>query len=779
MAVAVACMSCAAVALLGAAPVGASPYIHAHRGGAIVNGQPTYPENAMPAFRQAARRGFTLELDAKVTSDGVPVVFHDATLDRVTPCSGPVAERTLAQLGSCKLDVLGAEDHLRPLPAGDRRRAPIPRLATVLRLLRRTGASANLEIKNIPTDPDFDATPGFATTVAEAIKASGVPSGQLIVQSFWAPNLTVAKQVLPGADTSYLSVSAGNAAAVNVARANGYQWVSPQWPVSQDYVSHAHSLGLQVVPYTVDLAADMRAAFDLGVDALITNDPRRARRVFSSAEGPAPRIPAAPSASACRATAAKRSRPPIRALDAAPGAPRVFAMQFKQELRHVVSYGSFRRKIECMIRRYVVPFKARHRPNVVAFNEDVGLMTLATGSRGAEARQIGGAADPPPACAGSPPPCSALLAALSVGTAYAAPKTAYQGRFPGVPGLAAPFLVATDTFARGWMQVFSDMARRYGVYILGSNDQARFRESRDPAEIDTFRDPDLPRPDSVYVATAPQIYNEAFLWAPRFVGREGPAPLRNVVARNRKVPLTPIEQSLQLTPGPASGADGIANVRPYRLPGTRARMSFATSLPAFEYGYEFGLKPAGLDPCSDIATYYMPCLDRLGANLVMQDEANPGPWAGIGGQGQWQPLEWMGSTWRASADPTVSFDYNVTPHMVGNLADLVFDGQTAITQRGLRGPRRCHYIGNRRAQPSDQASYRRYAGPKRQFLALVPWVRKDGPRPDLHATAGRLSAYSGAKIENDYLETAVVADLPFPRERRRANCLGVSRSGSG
>ena len=327
------------------------------------------------------------------------------------------------------------------------------------------------------------------------------------------------------------------------------------------------------------------------------------------------------------------------------------------------------------------------------------------------------------------------------------------------------------------MQVFSDMARRYGVYMLGSNDQAPFRESRDSAEIDTFRDPDLPKPDSVFVATAPQVYNEAFLWAPRFVRREGPLPLRNVVAENRKVPLTPIEQALQLTSGPSSGADGIANVRPYRLPGTRARMAFATSLPAFTYGYDFGMKPPGLDPCSDLSTYYMPCLERLGANLVMQDEANPGPWAGTGGQGAWQPLEWMGSTWRASADPTVSFDYNVTPHLVGNLADLAFDGQTAITERGLRGPRRCTYIGNRRALPADQPPFRRYAGPKRQFLAIAPWVRPDGPRPELEQAAARLSGFSGSKIENDYLETAVIADLPFPRDRRRASCRGVPRSG--
>ena len=119
---------CGAAALAGAPPAPAAPYIHAHRGGAIVKGKPTYPENTMPAFRQAARRGFTLELDAKITADGVPVVFHDATLDRVTPCTGLLADRTFAQLRGCKLDVLGAEDHLRQLAPSDPRRAPIPRL---------------------------------------------------------------------------------------------------------------------------------------------------------------------------------------------------------------------------------------------------------------------------------------------------------------------------------------------------------------------------------------------------------------------------------------------------------------------------------------------------------------------------------------------------------------------------------------------------------------------------------------------------------------------------
>jgi hypothetical protein len=271
------------------------------------------------------------------------------------------------------------------------------------------------------------------------------------------------------------------------------------------------------------------------------------------------------------------------------------------------------------------------------------------------------------------------------------------------------------------------------------------------------------------VATSDNVYNEVFMWGPRNVRRTGPSILRNLVARNKKVPLTPIEQDLQFTPGPATGAAAVANVRPYRLPGTRARIAFATSLPAFVYGDP----PASVNPCSDTSKYYMRCLDRLGANLVIQDEANPGRWTGADGDGveMWQPLSWMTSTWRTAADPSVHLTYNVTPMMVGNLADLAFDGQSAITQRGLRGPRRCHYIGNAQwISGEDRPDLRDEAGSKPQFLALAPWVRPDGPRSVLREVGGRLAPGSGDALENDYLETALVADLPFPADGRRRGC---------
>jgi hypothetical protein len=485
---------------------------------------------------------------------------------------------------------------------------------------------------------------------------------------------------------------------------------------------------------------------------------------------PASAASAAPSARACAKTRAHRTAPPVVNLRSGPRAVRVFAMQPKQEVRHVRTYAAFRTKIECMVREYVRPRLARGRGmvNVVAFNEDIGLMTAGTGSRGAKARQVIGNPSGAPGCEGQGFPCATIATLGALNEGYSRELEAYRQRFPQLSPVSGVFVAATDTFARGWMKTFSDLARRYDVYILGSNNQAEFRESTDPADIETFADPDGPRPKSVFVATGPAVHNEVFMWGPRDVRKTGPRLMRNVVARNKKVPLTPIEQTLELTPGPSTGRAAVANVRPYRIPATRARVSFATSLPAFVYGDP----PSGTDPCSDTSKYYMRCLDKLGANVVMQDEANPGQWTGEDGDGiqKWQPLSWMTSTWRAAADPSVSFDYNVTPHLVGNLADLPFDGQTAITQRGLRG-RRCHYIGNERwIEGEDRPDLKDEAGGKSEFLAIAPWVRRDGPRDDLRAVGAKLAPGSGDRMENDYLETAVIADLTFPRDPRRASC---------
>lgn len=269
-------IACVALAL----PAGASAVeIHAHRGGTLENGMAVTPENSMTAFQHAAAdlHADVIELDAKVTSDGVPVVMHDATLDRTTDCSGQVRAHSAEQVLACRIDTLGTADRLVPFPSSTEH---VPSLAAVLTWAGGAGVRLNLEIKNPPIDPDFDPTPAFATAVLDAVDASGINTADVLIQSFWPVDLRHAE--LRGYETSLLTLSPLNEPGTAFATAAGHEWVSPQWPplTGTQYVELAHLLGRKVVPFTLDQAGPIGDAADAGVDAIITNDVVLAQQVL-------------------------------------------------------------------------------------------------------------------------------------------------------------------------------------------------------------------------------------------------------------------------------------------------------------------------------------------------------------------------------------------------------------------------------------------------------------------------------------------------------------------
>ena len=68
------------------------------------------PENSMPAFRRAADAGFGIELDVRLTGDGVPVVVHDEDLFRAAGVRRRIADLTLAGLRKYRL--FGTEERV-------------------------------------------------------------------------------------------------------------------------------------------------------------------------------------------------------------------------------------------------------------------------------------------------------------------------------------------------------------------------------------------------------------------------------------------------------------------------------------------------------------------------------------------------------------------------------------------------------------------------------------------------------------------------------------------
>src|SRR5204862_4689357 len=80
------------------------PLVFAHRGGSALA-----PENTIEAFDNGLRLGADgLELDVRLSRDGVVVVHHDRTLERTTGLTGTVASRTSAELHRAGVPALSA-----------------------------------------------------------------------------------------------------------------------------------------------------------------------------------------------------------------------------------------------------------------------------------------------------------------------------------------------------------------------------------------------------------------------------------------------------------------------------------------------------------------------------------------------------------------------------------------------------------------------------------------------------------------------------------------------
>jgi glycerophosphoryl diester phosphodiesterase len=247
------------------------PLVFAHRGGCALG-----PENTLAAFDAGLAAGADgLEIDVHLSSDGVPVVHHDDTLDRTTDASGPVAARSAAELSrlnaACRFTgsrVSGAA--LDPALCG------VPSLADVLR--RYPDARIIVEMK---VD---SAAMGLA--VAREVRACGAVA-RVCAAGYGIACLRAIREALPHAATS--------ASHPEVRCALHRSWLG--WPVrrpayagyqvpefagrirvvSPRFIRHAHAHNLKVQVWTVDEPRDMRRLLDWGVDALISNRPDLAR----------------------------------------------------------------------------------------------------------------------------------------------------------------------------------------------------------------------------------------------------------------------------------------------------------------------------------------------------------------------------------------------------------------------------------------------------------------------------------------------------------------------
>lgn len=226
-----------------------APTVIAHRGA-----REAAQENTLPAFRLAREFGAEwVELDARRTADGVVVVHHDA------------------QLGDGRLL---SELTVEELPEF------IPSLAEALEECH--GMGVNIEIKNLPSDPDYDAEHLVSDAVAGLVQAY-LGTDRALVSSFNIDTLDRLHAVDPTIPLAYLFDIGDPASAIARACAHEMSAIHPYDPlVTASMVERAQDEGLQVNVWTVNDPGRMAVLADYGVDGICTDVPDIAREVIDA-----------------------------------------------------------------------------------------------------------------------------------------------------------------------------------------------------------------------------------------------------------------------------------------------------------------------------------------------------------------------------------------------------------------------------------------------------------------------------------------------------------------
>ena len=217
------------------------------------------PENTLAAFRLGAAHGYrAFECDVKLSSDGVPFLLHDATLDRTTSERGVAGQRPWSELS--RIDA-GAW-HSRAY-AGE----PLPSLDGIARYVQRNGFALNIEIK--PT-PGQELATGVAVGAACAALWSEART-PLLFSSFRPEALQGAKEAAPQLPRALL-VDTLYAGWFDIARALGCVAVVTNYNVmSADLIEQLHHAGLRGLCYTVNDPPEARRLLALGIDGIITD----------------------------------------------------------------------------------------------------------------------------------------------------------------------------------------------------------------------------------------------------------------------------------------------------------------------------------------------------------------------------------------------------------------------------------------------------------------------------------------------------------------------------
>lgn len=257
------------------------------------------PEHTFPSYDLAKKLGADyIEQDLQLTKDNVLVVMHDETLDRTArptaesgpgDCTGPVREKTLAQIKTCDVGSWFNEAYPRyakPEYVG----LKIPTLEEVFKRYR-SSVNYYIETKSPESAPGMEEELLRLMDKYRLTKPSE-EKWQVLIQSFSPASLRKIHGIInPRLPLIQLYDDASNTSETiqaqldsTVAYAVG---IGPaKNDVDASLTEAAHERCLDVHPYTVNEPEEMKSLIEAGADGMFTNFPDRLEKVLGKGAAP-------------------------------------------------------------------------------------------------------------------------------------------------------------------------------------------------------------------------------------------------------------------------------------------------------------------------------------------------------------------------------------------------------------------------------------------------------------------------------------------------------------
>jgi len=228
---------------------------YAHRGASEYA-----PENTLLSFNLGIFMGANgIETDVQLTKDGVPVLFHDDKLMRVTGETGCIADYTFEELQSFNVKNNGFEDK-------------IMKFEDFLKIFGFRNLTFAIELKSF----------GTAKAVADLIRKYRLEK-KVVITSFKLEEIYAMREYAPELKCGYLTQDTSDELLCNLKNHGVEEYCPKAALATAENVRYWHRLGFNVRVWGVTDEEIMKTAYDAGVDGMTVNFPDKLKNFIWSA----------------------------------------------------------------------------------------------------------------------------------------------------------------------------------------------------------------------------------------------------------------------------------------------------------------------------------------------------------------------------------------------------------------------------------------------------------------------------------------------------------------